>query len=40
MKGDKKAIFTASSAARKATEFLIGKVEQEQEVEENEAITA
>lgn len=40
LKGDKKAIFTASSAARKATEFLIGKVEQEQEVEENEAITA
>jgi antirestriction protein ArdC len=38
LKGDKKAIFTASSAARKATEFLIGTVEQE--VEENEAIEA
>jgi len=38
LKGDKKAIFTASSAARKATEYLIGAVEQE--VEESEAIAA
>lgn len=38
LKGDKKAIFTASSAARKAAEFLIGKVEQEGE--ESEAVAA
>ncbi|MDD5056586.1 MAG: zincin-like metallopeptidase domain-containing protein [Sideroxydans sp.] len=40
LKGDKKAIFTASSAARKASEFLIGKVEQEQEGEESVAMAA
>lgn len=38
LKGDKKAIFTASSAARKATEYLIGTVDQE--TEENEAVAA
>lgn len=38
LKGDKKAIFTASSAARKAAEYLIGKVEPE--LEESEAVAA
>lgn len=33
LKGDKKAIFTASSAARKATEYLIGIAEQEDAAE-------
>lgn len=36
LKGDKKAIFTASSAARKATEYLVGEVEQD--AEENGAL--
>lgn len=38
LRGDKKAIFKASSAARKSTEYLIGNVVQEDE--ESEAIAA